>query len=477
MKMRWKKLVGLFLLGGFFLFAIISCSTGKHILGWSNIFGSREAKIDGFLSNVRPQPGNPDSHYLLACYYQERGRHREALEEFKKTLMIDPSYVKAYNGMGVSFDLMGDFSRAIESYKTALQMNPGLDYVHNNMGYSYLLQGNFDEAVTAFQKAITLNDKEKRFHNNLGLAYAEKGEFHLALSAFLIAGDETKAHLNLANIHFKKGFFEEAQKHYSIALGLNPAHTVARTAIKAADSLARIFEPENKKPMPKALVLPEQPVILPSPSIDSTVTSLREKETTEAHPKMSFRGSGMTEAISQIIDNPEIAALSRYARNARNGENGMATVNIKREESATLFQLTGLKVEEVPAPNYLNDLEELVIHKQYPQKKNVNSLKNIDIEISNGNGVRRMAQNVGEYLKEKGFRVTRLTNDVHFNHTGTKIIYQREYEKAADHISEHLPVCRAKEEAERLHRPNIKVKVLIGKDLIPHQKKFINGKT
>jgi len=45
-----------------------------------------------------------------------------------------------------------------------------------------------------------------------------------------------------------------------------------------------------------------------------------------------------------------------------------------------------------------------------------------------------------------------------------------EYDKAADQVAEHMPVYQSKEEAEKLDRPNIRVKIVIGKDLIPHHK-------
>jgi Tfp pilus assembly protein PilF len=76
-----------------------------------------------FFSQVRPSQGNPDSHYLLGCYYQERGSHREAIEEFQKVLLIDPNYVKAYNGMGISYDLSKASSKATEVYQKALKIN------------------------------------------------------------------------------------------------------------------------------------------------------------------------------------------------------------------------------------------------------------------------------------------------------------------------------------------------------------------
>jgi Flp pilus assembly protein TadD len=391
MNAKIAKIVCLVLFGVTFLIFMMSCSSTQNILGWPKSYDSRDNKIFGFLSNVRPHQGNPDSHYLLACYYQERGRHKEALEEFRKVLLIDPGYVKAYNGMGVSYDLLGDFSKAIEYYHITLELDTNLDYVYNNLGYSYLLQGNIDEAIVALKKAIDLNDKDKRFHSNLGLAYGEKGEFELALGELKIANianDEADVHYDMAQLYFKKGLFDEARSHYGMALKQNPSLTIVRTGLKAADALVRIFEPIPVKVEPNQLIVPDQPK-------DAEETRSPEKEASTVSTKTPFETS-------------------------QNGK--------------------------------------------------------LAIEISNGNGVNKMARMVGDYLEGRGFRVTRLTNAAYFNHTKTKIFYRKEYHDAADQVAEQLPVFQSKEETEGFDRANIAMKILIGKDLVPYYKLFENGK-
>lgn len=451
-----KKLIKIicFVCLGISLFIfIVSCS---NMLWWK----TSNLKDPQFLVKVRTQSGNPDSHYLLACYYQERGRHNEALEEFKKVLLIDPNYIKAYNGMGVSYDLTGDFTGAIEHYIYAARLDPDLGYVYNNLGYSYLLQGNAVDAIAALNKAISINSKDQRFHNNLALAYAEKGQYALALAEFKLGADEAKAHYNMAQIYFKKALIDDAKRHYATALMLNPSLTVVRTALKAADALTRIFEQEPSKADAKRLITPEQPMI----SKEEIQKSTTEDRTT----------------TTEVIHPPEIAVLPPIARNdgrevvAYNGKNQIAMESSRIEELVTPNQSTSSKPEKVLEPKQLKYPEELIV--QNSKKESITYLKEVGIEISNGNGVNRMAKKVGDYLKEKGLRVTRLTNANNFNYSGTSIFYEKSYDDAANHVAGQLPVFRTKEEAEKFDRPNIKIKILIGKDLVPHQKSFENGK-
>ena len=443
-----------------FLVFVISCTSIKNILGWSKSSDSRDPSISQFFSDMRPHPGNPNSHYLLACYYQERGRHKEAIEEFRKVLLIEPTYVKAYNGIGVSNDLLGDFDTAIKYYNMALSLNPNLDYIYNNLGYSYLLQGNLDDSIVALKRAIVINGKDQRFHNNLGLAYGEKGEFDLALAEFKLASDKAKAHHNMAQLYFKKGLLEEAKSHYAIALKLNPSLTVVRTALKAADALGRIFEPLPDKVEPKQLVIPDQPII----GKEETEKSIIEDRPTTEEAKLEERVFP-DQSINGKIKDEELVTPEQFTER-----------KVKIEELETLTQRAILKAKEVPAHKYLKYPEESIIHEQHPQKKSLNSLKDAGIEISNGNGAYRMAKKVADYLKEKGLKVTRLTNANNFNHSGTKIFYQKEYNEAGEYVAEQLPVFWSKEETEKFDRPNIKIKIVIGKDLVPHHKTFENGK-
>ncbi len=670
MKAKFIKIIGLALLSISSLVLIISCSSMQNILGWSKPYDSRDAEMARLLSNVRPHQGNPDSHYLLACYYQERGRHKEAIEEFRKVLFIDPNYTKAYNGMGVSYDLLGNFSNAIEFYKQALKINPDMDYVHNNLGYSYLLQGNFDEAIAAFRNAIDLNGQNTRFHNNLGLAYGEKGQYDLALAEFKLASDEPKAHLNMAQIYFKKGLMDEAKNHYAMALKLNPSLTLVRTALKATDALAKIFEPIPRKAEPKQLIVPDQlrermkiqnfyvseqlttidkepmegtnnnqphlssiqisneemtvsnqqpmlkeisisydisrddkePIIelekvkevAAAKEIKEEVVVVKEKTLEPPHvahvnfstpgkvnlsaPQPEGPGLPSTRAFRQaqgpefnrgakaeglkvrpelrIAGLPSKTELRAVERVKKAKE--IVDVSLEDKKDSITYSIVAdgkvgdYTVFKLDSPSRLvldiwkmgnhypktgiwieNPFIRVVRIQDYPDKmrfvfdsltaqlppsqvtrmdhKLLVSFGNIPqpdepkiyaekkpspekeaapvsaktlfeppgngkpvIEISNGNGVNDMARMVGNYLERKGFRVTRLTNANSFSYAETKIFYQKEYRNAADQVAEQLPLSRSKEETENFDRPSIKVKILIGKDLVPHIKSFEN---
>ena len=257
----WKKpiLMAIFLIVLGFVLQMMGCSTNSSLVHWRGL-GKFEDKSDlsGFIANIRPTPGNPDSHYLVGRHFQGRGRHREAIQELKKVLSIDPSHIKAYNGLGISYDFLGKFPDAIEAYQAALRLDPTLDYVYNNLGYSLFLQGDLERSIATFQKAISLNNREPRFHNNLAMAYCEKGQFDLALAEFVLAGDEAKGYFNLAQIYFRKGMYDEAKLNYARAMVLDPSFTIARTGMEATNALRSIFKRGTRKVEAEGFIAPER---------------------------------------------------------------------------------------------------------------------------------------------------------------------------------------------------------------------------
>jgi Flp pilus assembly protein TadD len=226
------KLTIIMLIGFAFIFSFTTgCTSTKNLLGYFKFWGPKKelaqeqeaGKIKSLMSRVRPARGNPDSHYLLATHYQQRGRHRDAVEEFRKVVLIDPHHVKAYNGMGVSYDNLREFEKAQESYRTALSLAPAEDYLYNNLGYSLALKGEYAEAVEVLEKSVGLNPENEQIHNNLAMAYAGLGNSHRALAELERTEDPAHARFTLAQILQQQGRLEDAETFFTVAASLDPS--------------------------------------------------------------------------------------------------------------------------------------------------------------------------------------------------------------------------------------------------------------
>jgi tetratricopeptide (TPR) repeat protein len=359
----FAAIVGMFI-------SVNSCSVVNYFTGYvksweskSSAQTTRSSEMNRFIGLVRAPQGNPEAHNLLGDYYQGRDRHREAIEEFNKAIRVDPRFVKAYNGIAMSLDRMGEHEKAQDYYRVALAIQPDLDYLHNNLGYSYLLQERYEEAAAAFEKANAMSGgKVSRILNNLALANSALGKGdpsampadskHLALIEYA-AG----------NLRLKNGSFEEARGHYQKALSLEPGMRSARKGEEVAVLLAGV-----KRSM--------------------------DKET----------------ALAQV----------------------------GHEKPAVMLGRDG-------------------------------------IEISNGNGVSRMAGEVGSFLKKQGFNIVRVTNADHFRYEKATVYYRGDAEWTARQILETIPGIREMKKVGGFDRDSIHVRIIVGKDLTAERKTFQEG--
>ena len=349
--------------------SVNSCSLINYFSGnvksWESKAPGRETlegSMNRFVGSVRATRGNPDAHHLLGDYYQGRGRHREAIEEFNKAIRIDPRYVRAYNGIAISLDQTGEHERALEYYQAALEIQPDLDYIHNNLGYSLLQQERYEEAAKHFERANEISGgKISRIRNNLDLANSALGKTDPA-SVPADPKHQALIEYTTGNLRLKNGSFEEARGHYRKSLTLNP----------------------------------------------------------------EMRGARKGEEVAVLL----------------------AEVKRSLNEEATLV---------------LNE-------------KNVPAILGRDgVEISNGNGVRHMAKDVGGFLKRQGFNVVRLTNAGNFNYEKASVYYRGDAEFTALKIKGAVPGITQMKKVSAFERDNVQVKVIVGKDLAVERKTFQQG--
>lgn len=205
--------------------------------------------LNKFGSSMKVIDGQAESQYKLALYFQRRKKHKLAIEELKKAVQLNPSFAKAYNAMGVSYDNLRRYSQAIGCYQSALKLDPKLDYVYNNLGYSYLLNNELDEAIVAFEKAIELNDNRKRYRNNLGLAYVMKDQYDKAYEQFKIVEGEAEAEEKLAKLLDKLG---KEKHHQYLAKDSNLGSARKKSERKTPVVIRRKIKNNELQPLIKA---------------------------------------------------------------------------------------------------------------------------------------------------------------------------------------------------------------------------------
>lgn len=454
----------------------------------------RPSAVAEFVSSVRPYQESVESISRRARYFQETGKYRLAIQEFRVVVERDPTSVEAYNSMGVCYDLLGDYGRAVDCYKQALAINHDLAYVHNNLGYSYSLQGRLDSAVEAFKKAISLNALQARYHNNLGLAYARKGQVGLAFQELALGGGEVIAHNNLARILSAKGLDAEAKENLDrIQITTQPHLSTDLLAGNTAGSdELDLYKPKDitlefaASSRNEKISAPDEVISRthnPSPErsihvLSSTGIEHRGLDVEVALTKLNANAEDLQQPIVGLsyrtVISEEAGMDKRYVGRKRPFNdlnqaesaarelaliNGGHTVSVKETKELVLVTPHGGKKEEVRSSD----------SKDSDKSTNGDEPR---IEVSNGNGISFMARDVSRYLGKKGSKVHKLSNSESFCHEKTIIYYCDGYLAHAHRIAEELPGWNELKKVQKLRNPDIKIRLVIGKDLAPFRETF-----
>jgi type IV pilus assembly protein PilF len=153
----------------------------------------------------------------LAAGYFEQGQTNVALDEIKQSLVIDPTFVDAYNMRGLVYMRLNNIPLAEDSFRRGLAINPRDSDVAHNYGWLLCQQSRYDESLKLFAQATgnpTYTGKAKTFMTQ-GVCQVRAGkrgeaEQSLIQSYELDAGNPVTAY-NLANLLYERNDLVRAQ--------------------------------------------------------------------------------------------------------------------------------------------------------------------------------------------------------------------------------------------------------------------------
>ncbi|GAB6060451.1 LytR C-terminal domain-containing protein [Desulfonatronum parangueonense] len=465
-----------------------------------------DQELRQLVASARPFIRNPEMHFRQGLYFQARGQHKLAVDEFAKVLLLKPDHIKTLNAMAVSCDNLQDYEQAVALYKQALSLDPEQDYIYNNLGYSYFLQGNYTAAVEAFQKAVALDESNKIFLNNLGMAYAQKGLFDKALAEFqrdaapadvveIPVPMESTQSITLAP---EKTVPPQASKPAGVAIEdanpLSPLHESVPTPDRQVDIAQS--EPESRhwirKPMPENPGQETDPALPDPKGLEEPFNTFEPERPHEFEipnrPEQFQKPREIVVVADSQNQNPAPPAEPSRpepagAHSKRDHQPGLQPdqQTTRPDEPAHQPQPTAPTpaplVAELQSPTHPSPFDspsDATLSRQQPARHH-DFLKAVPVEVLNGNGINRMAHQVGSYLEANGFRVTRKKNADHFDHPRTTIHYEIGYFPAAELLSRQLSgVYLLKEEAS-LNRHDARIRITVGKDL-DHDKMAVLGR-
>ena len=158
------------------------------------------------------------NHFNSGVHFYNQREFSKAIQAYQKVIELDPTYVEAYNNLGIIYQMVGDVDRAFGAYQKATEMNPRYEKGYNNLGILLLLKGRYDEALEAFKKALAINSSNIESHINLGILFKKKGQWEKAVESYqrALAIDplHRETHYNIALLYEQLENLELAISHY-----------------------------------------------------------------------------------------------------------------------------------------------------------------------------------------------------------------------------------------------------------------------
>lgn len=193
---------------------------------------------------------NLRAYYYLCQLYEEQRDFDNAIETCKKLIELQPHVADFHCRIAQYLYMRGDIDEAIEHYQTAVTINPNSQWtsvVAQTLGFIFQENTkNLDAAISSYQNAYNLNPNDIDIYLNLGNVFFEKGSYDNALIVYKKALESSphnaRLHCNLGYLYWGKGNIDEAIKEYEKAIKYDNTYDIAynNLGVIYLDDLGRV---------------------------------------------------------------------------------------------------------------------------------------------------------------------------------------------------------------------------------------------
>jgi len=131
---------------------------------------------------IELSPSYPVVHFYYSTLLSVLGRHEEAIAEARRGRELDPVSPLMNVNLGWRFHSARDYPRALEQYQRTLDLDPNYAAARQNLAAVYTELGRYDEALAELKKLGPLGDHPVVLAE-LGRTYALSGRRKEALRA------------------------------------------------------------------------------------------------------------------------------------------------------------------------------------------------------------------------------------------------------------------------------------------------------
>jgi len=119
-------------------------------------------KISMYEKLLKINPVRSDIHAQLGLLYgREKKNYPASIAYFKNAVKLDPAYKEAYKGLGVAYQMMGEYGESLRWLESALKLDTQDPSVYRLMGKSAQLMGDSAKANDYNSRAVLLKGRNR----------------------------------------------------------------------------------------------------------------------------------------------------------------------------------------------------------------------------------------------------------------------------------------------------------------------------
>jgi len=163
-------------------------------------------------------------HVTLGIINDGTGEPEKALDDFRRSLALDPRSSDAVRGLARAQERLGRLEAAETSYRRAIEWQTDDWSHHSHLGAFLWRRGRYPEAEGPFRRVVELVPDNARGHSNLGALLHLMGRDDEAATSLRRSMDLRPNHAaasNLATLEFNRQQYAEAARLFEAAIAID----------------------------------------------------------------------------------------------------------------------------------------------------------------------------------------------------------------------------------------------------------------
>ena len=106
---------------------------------------------------LKERPNDAKAFAEVGDIYFDQHKFIDAIEYYKKAIVMDPQDIDVYNDMGLSYHYTGRSDEGLKYVEEGIKKNPAYQRIWLTKGFILAIRGNIADARSAWEKAYSLD--------------------------------------------------------------------------------------------------------------------------------------------------------------------------------------------------------------------------------------------------------------------------------------------------------------------------------